>query len=209
MLINIILIYMFLLTLLLDFINYAYIKFDIKFKNAILDLETNRTYSLDYIKSIFLFTHPNIRILNDHNLNNIEKLIIQIQGNLLASNSTYFTANTIMNKIFRLFRKNKIYENDKYKLLEIISSILVEIDKEKQFFGLNTREKKIFQDLTSSTSLDKSDLAKLEELKIIITDRYQELLDEYEKSNKQSKISKIFAIIGLVSTLISTIFLFK
>lgn len=201
--IDILIIYIFLIVLALDFINYASIRFDIKFKNAILDLDTNKDYSLNDIKDIFLFTHKNITILNEHNFIHIDKLIHKVKGNLLTKNTEYFISNTSINIIFRLIFRNKKHENDKDKLLKILSSVLIEIDKEKQFFGLNTREKKIFQDLISSTSLNKSDLAKLEELKIIITDRYQELLNEYEKSNKSAKSSKKYAIIGILFSLIS------
>lgn len=186
----------------LEYFYYLEMRDTVKFKNAILNLDVNKSYSLQDIEKIYMYIFR-VRTINEYNLNNMDKFIKQVIGNLLLKETNYELYYLSQNILKILKIKQKTYTNDKEKLLDILKSVLLEIDKEKQFFGLDSREKKIFQDLITSNYLKENDIGKLEELKIIITDRYQKLLDEYEKSNKNAKSAKKYARIGIVVTLIS------
>lgn len=192
-----------LLIIIHDFFYFIEVSHNVKFKNLILDLDTEKSYSLNDIESIYMNTN-NRSFINEYNLISIEQYIKQIKGNLIVKNTKYYTYTFCISYIINIFRQRK-YNNNKENLIKILSSILEEIANEKKFFGLNTREKEIFRDLITNTNLNDSNKAKLDELKIIVTDRYQELLKKNEESNKLSTksmrvgyISLTVAFLGLI-----------
>ncbi|MCG3655978.1 hypothetical protein L5F23_04535 [Aliarcobacter butzleri] len=191
-----------LLTILI--IYYIDIRRDLKFQNEILDLDIEKQYSLNDIKSIFLDTYQfrmNIDELDEYNIKRIIRLIEQIQGNLLKKETKYYEP-FLFNAILRLFKKQKTYNNDKEKLSSLLSTILNELSEEKKFFGLNTREREILKSLSKNVNLSEVDKRSISELKDIVTNRYQELLKRNEQSNKLSKISIYLGGIGLIIALI-------
>ncbi|MFW2597772.1 hypothetical protein ACN9JZ_03530 [Aliarcobacter butzleri] len=191
-----------LLTILI--IYYIDIRRDLKFQNEILDLDIEKQYSLNDIKSIFLDTYQfrmNIDELDEYNIKRIIRLIEQIQGNLLKKETKYYEP-FLFNTILRLFKKQKTYNNDKEKLSSLLSTILNELSEEKKFFGLNTREREILKSLSKNVNLSEVDKRSISELKDIVTNRYQELLKRNEQSNKLSKISIYLGGIGLIIALI-------
>ncbi|OCL99549.1 hypothetical protein AAX29_00590 [Aliarcobacter thereius] len=201
--INLLLFILFFLYIFIDLMNYLTTKSNIKFKNRILDLEMDRNHCLDDIKNIFMTTFNAVGTITELDVNRIERLIKKVKGNLQLRNTEYFIHNTFFIKVYRIFFKNKEYKNDREKLSEILSSILKEIEKEKVFFGLDHREKKIFQDLIESSNIQESDLSRLDELRTTMTDRYKKLLSEYERSNKNAESSKRYALISIIITLVS------
>ncbi|MCG3651950.1 hypothetical protein L5F32_06660 [Aliarcobacter butzleri] len=173
---------------------------DLKFQNEILDLDVEKKYSINNIKSIFLDTYQfriNIDELNEYNIKRLNRLIEQVQGNLSKKETKYYEP-FMFNTILKLFKKQKIYKNDKEKLLTSLSTILDELAEEKKFFGLNTREREILKSLSMNKNLSEVDKRSILELKDIVTNRYQELLKRNEQSNKLSKISIYLGIIGVI-----------
>lgn len=177
---------------------------DLKFQNEILDLDVEKKYSINDIKSIFLDTYQfriNIDELSEYNIKRLNRLIEQVQGNLSKKETKYYEP-FLFNTILRLFKKQKTYNNDKEKLSSLLSTILNELSEEKKFFGLNTREREILKSLSKNVNLSEVDKRSISELKDIVTNRYQELLKRNEQSNKLSKISIYLGGIGLIIALI-------
>lgn len=92
--------------------------------------------------------------------------------------------------------------------MNLISSILQELDEEKKFFGLNVREREIFRDLTKNKSLSESDTKSILELKDIVINRYQELIKKDEQSDRLSKISIRLGLISLLATVVGLYYSF-
>jgi hypothetical protein len=179
---------------------------DIKFQNEILDLDVEKKYSLDEIKGIFLDTYKfkiNIDELNEYNIKRITRLIEQVKGNLSKKETRYYEA-PIIGTLLKIFNKQKTYQNDKKKLLALLSSILEELKEEKTFFGLNTREREILKSLSKNEQLSEVDKRNIFELKDIVTNRYQELLKKNEQSNELSKKSMRLGYISLIITFITS-----
>ncbi len=177
---------------------------DLKFQNEILDLDVEKKYSINDIKSIFLDTYQfriNIDELSEYNIKRLNRLIEQVQGNLSKKETKYYEP-FLFNTILRLLKKQKTYNNDKEKLSTLLSTILDELSEEKKFFGLNTREREILKSLSKNVNLSEVDKRSISELKDIVTNRYQELLKRNEQSNKLSKISIYLGGIGLIIALI-------
>lgn len=177
---------------------------DKKFQNEILDLDVEKKYSINDIKSIFLDTYQfsmNIDELSEYNIKRLNRLIEQVQGNLSKKETKYYEP-FLFNTILRLLKKQKTYNNDKEKLSTLLSTILDELSEEKKFFGLNTREREILKSLSKNVNLSEVDKRSISELKDIVTNRYQELLKRNEQSNKLSKISIYLGGIGLIIALI-------
>lgn len=180
-------------------LHYANTVKDVNFKNRILDLDTSRLYSLDDIKRIYSNTYMSTRNINEFgeaSIKNICNLIEQVEGNLHNKETKYYDF-----IIFKIFKKKNIYNNDKNKLLTITSQILVEIENEKKFFGLNTREREILKDLSINTNLSEADKKSIFELKDIVTNRYKELLNRNEQSDRLSKKSMKLGYISIGITL--------
>lgn len=172
---------------------------DVNFKNKILDLDTNKEYSLDDIKRIYSNTYMSTRNINEFgetSIKNICTLIEQVNGNLHNKETKYY--DFIVLRIFR--RKNK-YDNDKNKVLAITSKILDEIENEKKFFGLNIREREILKDLSKNNNLSEADKRSISDLKDIVTNRYKELLNRNEQSDKISKKAMNLGYISIGITL--------
>lgn len=184
---------------------------EIRFKNEILDLDVNNKYSLNDIKTIFLNIcdfNSNIDELSEYNIKRIHRLLNQVKGNLLKKQTTYYNFSFIFGILIKLTKKQKKYDNDKNKLLNLISSILQELDEEKKFFGLNVREREIFRDLTKNKSLSESDTKSILELKDIVINRYQELIKKDEQSDRLSKISIRLGLISLLATVVGLYYSF-
>jgi len=176
-----------------------------KFKNTILDLDVDKEYSLKKIKTIFSSINKlsvNIDDLSEYNIKRIQKLINHVQGSLSETDTKYFDHCFICG----VLSKQKSYQNNKDKLLCLLSNIIDELEEEKKFFGLNKREKEIFLDLSKNVS--ESDLKSISELKDIVLNRYQELMTKDEKSERLSKISMRIGYISLFCTAISVYFSF-
>lgn len=177
---------------------------DVKFQNEILDLDTEKQYSLNEIKSIFLDTYgKDLDGLNEYYIKHMAKLIEQIKGNLLKKETVYYTL-PLTGILTKIFKKQKVYKYDKSKLLNIVSSILDELKEEKKFFGLNTREREILISLSRNENLSEVDKRSILELKDIVTNRYQELLKKNEQSNVLSKRSMKVGYISLIITFITS-----
>jgi hypothetical protein len=185
---------------------------EIKFKNAILDLDTDKEYSLKKIKTIFSNIHKltvDIDDLSEFNIKRIQKLVNHVQGNLSESDTKYFSYCFICGILTKLLNKQKNYKNDKDKLLHLLTGITNELEEEKKFFGLNKREKEIFLDLKKNKNLSESDLKSISELKDIILNRYQELITKDEKSERLSKRSIYLGYISLLITAVSVYYSFS
>ncbi|MFW3380112.1 hypothetical protein [Aliarcobacter butzleri] len=177
---------------------------DLKFQNEILDLDVEKKYSINDIKSIFLDTYQfriNIDELSEYNIKRLNRLIEQVQGNLSKKETKYYEP-FIFNTILKLFKKQKIFKNDKEKLLTLISTILDELAEEKKFFGLNTREREILINLSTNNQLSEVDKRSISELKDIVTNRYKELLNRNEQSDRLSKKSMRLGYISLFITFV-------
>ncbi len=177
---------------------------DLKFQNEILDLDVEKEYSLNDIKSIFVDTYKfkiNIDELSEYNIKRIIRLIEQVKGNLSKKETNYYEP-FIFDSILKLLKKLRKYNGDKDKLLKLLSKILDELAEEKKFFGLNTREREILIDLHKNERLSDVDKKSISELKDIVTNRYQELLKRNEQSNKLSKVSIYLGVLGLVIALL-------
>ncbi|MFY4810794.1 hypothetical protein ACOTWH_09240 [Aliarcobacter butzleri] len=181
-------------------LHYANTVKDVNFKNRILDLDTSKLYSLDNIKRIYSDTYMSTRNINEFgeaSIKNICNLIEQVEGNLHNKETKYYDF-----IIFKIFKKKNIYNNDKNKLLTITSQILAEIENEKKFFGLNIREREILKDLSINANLSEADKKSIFELKDIVTNRYKELLNRNEQSDRLSKKSMRLGYISLFITFV-------
>ncbi|MFW2578441.1 hypothetical protein [Aliarcobacter butzleri] len=181
-------------------LHYANTVKDVNFKNRILDLDTSKLYSLDNIKRIYSDTYMSTRNINEFgeaSIKNICNLIEQVEGNLHNKETKYYDF-----IIFKIFKKKNIYNNDKNKLLTITSQILDELSEEKKFFGLNTREREILKDLSINANLSEADKKSIFELKDIVTNRYKELLNRNEQSDRLSKKSMRLGYISLFITFV-------
>ncbi|WP_066222617.1 hypothetical protein [Aliarcobacter cryaerophilus] len=174
----------------------------VKFKNAILDLDTNKLYSLKDIENIFMNAN-NRSSIDDYSFISIEKYIKQVKGNLLDKNTKYYTYTFCISYIINIFRRRK-YINNKESLVIILSSILQELENEKKFFGLNSKEKELAKELSLSNNLSDVDRKNINELKDIVTIRYKELLDRNEQSDRISKKAMRLGYISIGLTVIAS-----
>lgn len=192
--------------ILLDILRFIDKQNEIKFKNAILDLDINQKYTLQDIKRIFTDINDlvvNVDDISEYNIKRIQKYIDQVQGNLLRTDTGYYDYFLSLGIFTILFSKKKVYRNNKTKLSNLLANVLNELDNEKKFFGLNKREKEIFLDLNKNSNLTDSDLKSILELKDIVVNRYQELIKRNEQSDSLSKISIRLGYISLLITAIS------
>jgi len=193
------------LLVMLDVLRYLDKNDEVKFMNTILDLNVEKKYIFKDVKSIFAHAcnlNVNIDDLSEYNIKRIQKLINNIEGNLLKSDTRYYDNSIIIGGLIKIFGRYKDYKNNKNELLNLLSNVLKELDEEKKFFGLNKREKEIFLDLNHNKNLSDSDIQSILELKDIIVNRYQELMKRNEQSDRLSKISIKLGYISLIITAI-------
>lgn len=196
----------------LDFLRYIDKKDEINFKNEILDLDGKNEHSLNDIKSIFsdVFNfNATTDELSEHNIKRIQRYLENVKGNLTKRNTKYYNYSVIIEMFIKLFKKQKVYDNDKDKLIHSVSNILKELAEEKKFFGLNTRETEIFMDLTKNKNLSEADSKSILELKDIIINRYQDLIKRDEQSDRLSKVSIRLGYISLLVTAVSVFYSFS
>ena len=196
----------------LDFLRYIVKKDEINFKNEILDLDGKNEHSLNDIKSIFsdVFNfNATTDELSEHNIKRIQRYLENVKGNLTKRNTKYYNYSVIIEMFIKLFKKQKVYDNDKDKLIHSVSNILKELAEEKKFFGLNTRETEIFMDLTKNKNLSEADSKSILELKDIIINRYQDLIKRDEQSDRLSKVSIRLGYISLLVTAVSVFYSFS
>lgn len=179
---------------------------DIKFRNEILDLDTERQYSLNEIKNLFRDIYKykkSLHEFNEYHIKHIIKLLEEVKGELVKKETKYYTL-PMAETLSKIFSKQKVYKNNKSKLLVILSSILDELKEEKNFFGLNTREREILISLSRNENLSEVDKRSILELKDIVTNRYQELIKNNEQSNILSKRSMKVGYVSLIITFITS-----
>jgi len=195
------------LSILFDISRYIGKSKEIKFKNEILDLNTNKKYALHDIKNIYSDIYD-LHELNEYSINKIQKFINHIKGNLLKSDTKYYYYSILIGTFKRINGEEKKYTNDKDSLLPLLTIVSEELNEEKKFFGLNTREREIFISLVNNSELSESDSKSILELKDIITNRYQELIKKDEKSDRLSKRSIRLGYISLLITAVSVYYSF-
>jgi len=194
------------LFILVDIMRFFETKNETKFKNTVLDLNINQTYTLQEIKKIYIDIGDfgvNADDISEYSIKKIHKCLDQVQGNLLKTDTRYYDYFLTTGFFTNLFAKQKEYKNNKTELLNLLSNVLIELDNEKKFFGLNKREKEIFLDLHKNSNLTGSDLKSMLELKDIVVNRYQELMKRNEQSDRLSKNSIRLGLISLLITVIS------
>lgn len=204
------------LLFLTDVMNALIMKEYVSFQNTIMNLNVeNVSYSLKDIKNIYCDTlklNVNSDELSEFHIKKIHRLLSNVDANLLKDKATYYYA-LETNKIFIMlvsffFKKKSLqcYHNDKSKktiLKTIIQNILNELDEEKKFFGLHTREKYLFSKLMNNENINNENKEHIFELKNIVLSRYQELVKKEDTSEKLSKRSLKVGYIGLFLGLIS------
>lgn len=196
----------------LDILNYMMTNESARFRNELLDLDTDKTYSLDDIKRLYIDIYKYFVTENDlseTSIDNVQKHITLVRGHLLKKVPHYYSGSLIMDIILRRVFSIKYDCKNKDKLEVILSNITEEIENEKEFFGLAAREKDVFKSLRCSKSLSDGDKKNIDELKETVAGRYQELLKNTEKEKEARKKSNMLTIVfGIVGTYLSYLSLY-